>query len=101
MGFSWYTRAAAGLFRMPQPKGRPIGFDALPGWLRESALLTGRDLAKLASVIDRPDTKPLQAAILDGVQDPHARLKALLERDQVTEAWALVDAIEARTSTAG
>lgn len=99
MGFNWYTRAVPGLFRLPQPKGKPIGFDALPEWLRQSATLTGQDLAKLASVIDRPDTEPLQAAVLERVQDPHAELKALLERDQVTEAWALVDAIEARTRT--
>jgi flavin reductase (DIM6/NTAB) family NADH-FMN oxidoreductase RutF len=55
MGLSWYVRAHSdALFELPQPKVCGIGFDALPEHIRKSPILTGNDLAKLASVESLP-----------------------------------------------
>jgi flavin reductase (DIM6/NTAB) family NADH-FMN oxidoreductase RutF len=55
MGLSWYVRANGdALFQLPQPKVQGMGFDALPEHIRRSPILTGNDLAKLASVEKLP-----------------------------------------------
>jgi flavin reductase (DIM6/NTAB) family NADH-FMN oxidoreductase RutF len=57
MGYNWYCRASGNaLFELPKPKHAGIGFDALPSHLRDSRVLTGNDLGKLASVETLPDT---------------------------------------------
>jgi flavin reductase (DIM6/NTAB) family NADH-FMN oxidoreductase RutF len=55
MGLSWYVRANGdALFELPQPRVQGMGFDALPEHIRKSPILTGNDLAKLASVEKLP-----------------------------------------------
>ncbi|MFZ1729001.1 MAG: flavin reductase family protein [Bacteroidota bacterium] len=56
MGYNWYCRAnGEALFELAKPRHNGIGFDALPTHLRESTILTGNNLAKLASVGQLPD----------------------------------------------
>lgn len=56
MGYNWYCRANGdALFELPKPGYKGIGIDALPAHLRESCVLTGNNLAKLASVEKLPD----------------------------------------------
>ncbi|MFM7730076.1 MAG: flavin reductase family protein, partial [Flavobacteriales bacterium] len=56
MGGHWYTRAKAGLFQLPQPMTTiGVGFDSIPMDIRNSSVLTGSDLAKLAGVESIPD----------------------------------------------
>ena len=56
MGGHWYTRASAGLFQLPQPTTQiAIGFDQMPEDVLNSSVLTGNQLAKLASVTALPD----------------------------------------------
>jgi flavin reductase (DIM6/NTAB) family NADH-FMN oxidoreductase RutF len=55
MGLAWYTRAhGTAVFELPQPKWNGIGFDALPEHIRQSTVLTGNDLARLAGVKEMP-----------------------------------------------
>lgn len=55
MGLSWYTRASGdAVFELPQPKISGMGIDALPDHIRKSPILTGNDLARLASVESLP-----------------------------------------------
>ncbi len=57
MGQNYYCRASgAALFELPKPPRVGIGFDALPAHVRESTVLTGNDLARLAAVEMLPDT---------------------------------------------
>jgi|GEM_PF-79665 len=61
MGGDWYCRASGGaLFRLPKPEINGIGIDALPEFIRESPYLSGRDLARLASVRELPDPVLIQ-----------------------------------------
>jgi flavin reductase (DIM6/NTAB) family NADH-FMN oxidoreductase RutF len=56
MGGHWYSRASAGLFQLPQPTTQiGIGFDQIPSDIRNSKVLTGNDLGKLAGVTSLPD----------------------------------------------
>ncbi|RYD78158.1 MAG: flavin reductase family protein [Sphingobacteriales bacterium] len=51
MGYLYYTRAAEGLFELPNPKGKTgLGFDRLPDFIKSSHTLTGNELARLASI---------------------------------------------------
>ncbi len=62
MGGEWYCRAQGeALFTLPKPS-RPlgIGFDQLPESIRHSQVLTGNELARLASVPAIPDSHTLQ-----------------------------------------
>ncbi|MBR9975598.1 MAG: flavin reductase family protein [Bacteroidetes bacterium] len=56
MGYNWYCRANGhALFELPKPRHAGIGFDVLPSFIRESDVLTGSQLARLASVQELPD----------------------------------------------
>jgi flavin reductase (DIM6/NTAB) family NADH-FMN oxidoreductase RutF len=94
LGRDWYTRASAGLFRLPQPRSRPMGFDALPDFVRNSPVLTGQDLAKLASLPARPPPEASAAEAARSDDALHSELKRRLDAGQVLEAWALIDAME-------
>ena len=55
LGQDWYTRSKEGLFEISAPKGNDnIGFDGLPSAVRESPVLTGNELAKLARLQEFP-----------------------------------------------
>src|SRR6185312_3716810 len=82
MGGAYYTRAAKGLFQLPQPTERVIGIDSLPDSIRQSSILSGQDLGKLASVTEHPG-KPLDSDI----NERHERAKKHLEQDDIASAW--------------
>ena len=91
-GGSWYTRASgAALFELAKPEGLPIGWEALPGVLKRSSILTGIDLGRLAHSAELPDlTKgepregdPLEAEALERA------IQAALVRGELGEAWRL------------
>ncbi len=102
LGGDFYVRSAGALFEVPRPQ-MGIGFDALPVSVRQSQILSGNDLGRLASVLALPDasaiaahrhTKPMQD-LLDEAQNGcaylpdllHDRAKTLLADGQVEEAW--------------
>ncbi len=64
MGGNWYTRAAGNaLFEIPKPLvTRGIGVDALPEHIRNSAFLTGNQLARLGNQEQLPSADVLHRA---------------------------------------
>jgi len=91
-GGSWYTRASgAALFQLPKPRGCPVGYDALPGPLRASRILTGNDLGRLAHSAALPDLaraerRPGDPPDAEGLE--RAIQRALAAEDPA-EAWRL------------
>jgi flavin reductase (DIM6/NTAB) family NADH-FMN oxidoreductase RutF len=92
-GGAFYTRASgAAVFEVPKPADRPIGYDALPEVLKQSRILTGNDLGRLANSPSLPELSamvrkpgdPVAVASLD-----HDIRRALAEGD-LAEAWRLV-----------
>ncbi|MCB0790991.1 MAG: flavin reductase family protein [Flavobacteriales bacterium] len=104
MGGHFYCRAHGdALFELPQPTTHVgMGVDALPRDIRESGVLTGRDLAKLADRSAEPDaaavnehrSTSIASVFQEHAGDPknlhdalHRHAHALLEKDRVDEAW--------------
>jgi flavin reductase (DIM6/NTAB) family NADH-FMN oxidoreductase RutF len=102
LGGDYYVRSADALFEVPRPQ-LGIGFDALPAPVRQSNLLTGNDLGRLASVLALPDadavraysTTPAMQELLAEARNGcqylpdllHHRAKTLLADGRVDEAW--------------
>lgn len=62
MGYNWYCRASGdALFELQKPAHAGIGFDRLPVHVRESRVLTGNNLARLAGVAQLPDADEILA----------------------------------------
>jgi flavin reductase (DIM6/NTAB) family NADH-FMN oxidoreductase RutF len=92
-GGSFYTRASgAALFELPKPVGRPIGFDRLPGALRNSAILTGNDLGQLANRAELPDLGRPERRPEDPADGPglERAIQGAVRAGELAEAWRLV-----------
>lgn len=88
MGGVWYTRAAQGLFELPQPSTTMPGFDQLPEEIRKSPYLSGHDIAKLLEIEEIPLFHlPTDQTTL---KDRHERAKELIENDDIDEAWRVL-----------
>jgi flavin reductase (DIM6/NTAB) family NADH-FMN oxidoreductase RutF len=105
MGGDWYCRAhGPALFEVPKPnQHRGIGIDQLPAPVRNSRILTGNNLGRLANIEKLPDPAAVQdfrqvSAIREafaqfGNQPEaleshlHALAKQFLEANQVEQAW--------------
>jgi flavin reductase (DIM6/NTAB) family NADH-FMN oxidoreductase RutF len=85
MGGAWYTRAKEGLFALPQPTEKLEGIDRLPEQVRSSSVLTGRDLAKLASVKELPPFTPVSDST--NIANRHNKAKVHLAQNEVELAW--------------
>lgn len=103
MGADWYVRANGdALFEVARPK-QGIGYDQLPAELRNSQILTGNDLGKLAGAEQLPTADEVRAygeteALRTLANDAHTgcqylpdvlhdRAHKLLAKNQVHEAW--------------
>lgn len=102
LGGDWYCRVnESGLFTVPKPNTQlGIGFDKLPDGIRQSAVLTGNELAQLANVHELPIPWPgfddahmknivqyysLNPADLE--KETHKYASKLLKENKVEEAW--------------
>lgn len=102
MGGSLYCRASGdALFEISRPGREPgIGVEALPPNVRESTVLTGRDLARLASVAEVPGAAIRQAYADDPQivavrakspeQQRHEVAQQLVQQGQIQKAWAVL-----------
>jgi flavin reductase (DIM6/NTAB) family NADH-FMN oxidoreductase RutF len=103
MGGPWYSRAREGLFELHQPAEHVcIGVEHIPGWVRNSKILTGYNIGQLASVFSLPDETDVNEYKLTELADifitndkkpreleqklqEHAKM--LLEVNKTVEAW--------------
>jgi flavin reductase (DIM6/NTAB) family NADH-FMN oxidoreductase RutF len=91
-GGVWYTRASgAALFQVPKPVGCPIGYAALPAVLRQSSILTGNDLGRLAHSAQLPDLAAAQRRAGDPADGPglERAIQRALQVPDLAEAWRL------------
>ena len=84
LGGPYYTRAKRGLFVLPQPSVPLVGIDRLPEEIRNSPILSGRNLAQLASLEELPSGFIEDDATLEA---RHTSAKKLLKADEVLAAW--------------
>jgi len=100
MGEDWYTRAAGdSLFQVPKPT-RSVGVDQLPQHIRESEILSGNDLGRLANIESIPDAKAVKDfhhneldQIMQSSQGAELELqlhylaRKFLQQDDLESAW--------------
>jgi len=104
MGANWYCRASnTSLFEVQKPNSKiGIGYDQLPQHIRNSHILSGNDLAKLANVESLPSKEDVEKfkgnkylvnilkSSVDGEQtreNLHYHCKKLLQENKVLYAW--------------
>ena len=105
LGDHWYTKTnAASMFEVAKPNIKlGIGFDQLPASIKNSKILNGNDLGKLANVNELPvvdasfDDDKLKNIILyfsinpeDMERELHTYAKELLNKNKVEEAWQIL-----------
>ena len=107
MGANWYCRASnTSLFKVQKPNSKiGIGYDQLPQHIRNSHILAGNDLAKLANVESLPSMEYLEkfkgnkdlVNILKSSVDEeqtrknlHYHCKKLLQENKVLDAWSIL-----------
>lgn len=99
MGADYYLRAQGNnIFAVPKPNEKlGIGIDELPEWIRQSDVLTGNDLAKLANVDKIPDKNGIIALLPEVVQAKaagekslHTLAKQALNQGDVDRAWQIL-----------
>ena len=105
MGGNWYCRASnTSLFEVQKPNSKiGIGYDQLPQHIRNSDILSGNDLAKLANVESLPsmedvekfkENKDLVKILKSSVDEEqtrenlHYHCKKLLQENKVLDAWS-------------
>lgn len=99
MGADNYLRARGdSIFVVPKPNERlGIGLDKLPEPIRQSSVLTGNDLAKLANVERIPESDLAAVASPEfiearkaGVVAVHTLAQGLLRKGKLLEAWSVL-----------
>ncbi|GHA53427.1 flavin reductase family protein [Pontibacter akesuensis] len=108
MGGDYYIRANGdSIFELPKPiRNKGMGIDQLPGFIRNSSLLTGNNLARLANTEAMPSaaeveafkSDPLVSYTLNKYKAEPEKLqiemeilgKKLLEANQVNDAWKVL-----------
>jgi flavin reductase (DIM6/NTAB) family NADH-FMN oxidoreductase RutF len=112
MGANWYVRAANNaLFEVQKPNANiGIGYDAIPAHIRNSHLLSGNDLGKLANITAIPAKEeveefhntPLVKEVLENCGKDYEKLstnlyniaKQFLAENKVNEAWKVLSLIK-------
>ena len=106
MGGNWYSRANMGMFEVPKPLSTiGIGVDALPEGIKNSQVLSGNDLGKLANVERIPTNIEVaefvnnNSDIKDKIQDAnlieiHKFAQQYLDKDDINTAWNILAAIQ-------
>ncbi len=91
MNGDYYCRASGeAVFTVPKPNTNlGIGLDALPAPIRNSPILSGNDLGKLANVSTLPDFDlgKLSAASEEEIEKKHQKAATLLQKNDINQAW--------------
>ena len=89
MGGDYYCHVnQQSMFTVPKPSTAiGIGFDQLPPKIRDSKLLTGNDLGRLASVVSIPK---FDGSILYTKEEAHLMAHQLIKQHKIEEAWRVL-----------
>jgi flavin reductase (DIM6/NTAB) family NADH-FMN oxidoreductase RutF len=92
MGGDFYCRAQGeNIFVVPKPNTKlGIGFDQLPEKIRNSKILSGNDLARLANVEKLPAAESHGKTDTSSSEAQHVMAKKLLAEGKVEEAWKVL-----------
>jgi hypothetical protein len=90
LGGERYVRVnGEAVFTVPKPRVPGIGFDNLPAEVRESRVLTGHDLAMLASVPAMPEW-PVKIGGHGDKHEVHRQAQHRLAQGDIEGAWKVL-----------
>ena len=92
LGGNWYGKATKdSLFQLAKPIGIiGMGFDDLPEEIRNSSILSGSDLAILASSENIPAKKEFTLREEKNTTEKHILAKELLSQGKLEDAWQIL-----------
>ena len=88
-GRDWYGKTTDdALYKIPKPISKiGIGFDQLPKPIKNSKILTGSDLAILASIEKIPEKKESSQNNMASLKQKHLFAKKLISQGKIKAAW--------------
>ena len=91
-GKNWYGKTTTdSLYEIAKPISKTgIGIDQLPDVIKESTILTGSDLAILASIEKIPEKKDFTLRDENNTTEKHILAKAFLEQNETEKAWQIL-----------
>ena len=91
-GKNWYGKTSAeSLFEIPKPiSSLGIGFDHLPREVKQSNILTGSELAILASIEKIPEKEDFPLRDNKNKTEKHILAKAFIKEGYYTKAWQIL-----------
>jgi len=102
LGGNWYSRVNKGLFEVPKPLTTlGIGVDAIPDFIKNSAVLDGNDLGMLGNIETLPTTEEVAIFVqqdfavkgvlsADDIIKVHLKAKEYLAHKDVLSAWKVL-----------
>ena len=92
LGGNWYGKATKdSLFQLAKPIGKiGMGFDNLPEEIRNSEILTGNELAILASAENIPEKNEFTLRDNKNTTEKHILAKDFLSQGKIEEAWQII-----------
>mgnify|MGYP000044052743 FL=1 len=92
LGSNWYGKTTKdSLYEIAKPISRMgMGIDKLPEEIRNSKILTGNDLAILASAENIPVKKEFNLTDKKNTEEKHILAKELLNQDKAEDAWQIL-----------
>ena len=92
LGGNWYGKATKdSLFQMEKPIGKiSMGFDNLPKEIRNSSILSGSDLAILASLEEMPAKTDFLEREGKSTGEKHTLAKKYLSQGSINDAWQIL-----------
>lgn len=102
LGGNWYSRSRDGLFEVEKPLATlGIGVDAIPNFIKESAIFNGNDLGKLGNIETIPTEEEIAIfvqnnttvkAVLSSTDEVKIQQKAkeFLDNDNAIDAWKVL-----------
>jgi len=95
-GGNFYSRVSAGYFEIAKPLSKlGMGFDKLPSKIKNSTILSGNDLGKLASLDVLPSETEIENFrkehnIVQNEITSHTLAKQYLDKDEILNAWKVL-----------
>lgn len=93
MGGSWYCLPDAdSMFQLAQPMTATVGYDQLPGWVKDSEILSANDLGKLCGLAAMPSQDEMAgfASLNLGNDEKAHQAKQLIAAGDTSKALALL-----------
>ncbi|MDC3305872.1 flavin reductase family protein [Flavobacteriales bacterium] len=92
LGANWYGKTTKeSLYEIAKPISRMgMGIDKLPEEIRNSSILTGNELAILASAENIPEKKEFNLRDKKSTEEKHILAKELLSQGKAEDAWQIL-----------